>query len=544
MVHAMPQLPRTLSEPAPGTMTRRAGIRLMAGASLAAGLYPWTSRGTRKAREYHVCLSPTAILEDSEFPATLKGAGVSCVWLAGFFYGYWPWPLASLQAARDRLERGGLETRVVNVPLGHPGDSLGSKEGSFPLTPPAHWRLGTTFDGQTYAGTSLHAPATEENVTALRNLRKSSFTQVFLDDDFRLARGPGQIGGCFCEEHRTRFLHRTGLPQARWPELLDDVRSRRMTSLLRAWVEFTCDELTTTFRAQRRAAGGRLGIMVMYLGAEKAGIRLQDYRGARFRVGELMFDDAGFSPLKGKTDELFSVLFHRRFVTPELAYSETTAYPSDRLSAANLGAKLVISTLADVRHTMFMSGVTPFPKTHWTTLAPLMKQQADFHRVLAGHKLRGPFKHYWGEASRFCGDDRPFSLFLAAGIPFEVTDRPARDGWTFLCQADAKAAATGQVISPGTQFVSHPPSSNTSAVESCQESLDALFAYKRRLDGNTPFVENAEPAVLGWYPSAHAALLWNPTAARRTFAVRYGGRIREVTIEGLDSALLRDLTLK
>ena len=544
MFHAAPQLSPTLSEQSPATMTRRAGIQMMAGASLAAGFLPWRYGGTAKAREYHVCLSPQAILEDSELPATLKAAGVSCVWLAGFFYGYWPWPLASLQTARDRLQQAGLETRVVNVPLGHPGDSLGSKDGAFPLTPPAHWQLGTGLDGKTYSGTSLHAPATEESVAALRSLRKSGFTQVFLDDDFRLARGPGQIGGCFCEEHRTRFLRRAGLPPARWPELLEDVRSRRLTPLLRAWVEFTCDELTGSFRAQRRALGGRLGIMVMYLGAEKAGIRLRDYHGSCVRVGELMFDDAGFSPLKGKTDELFSVLFHRRFVEPELAYSETTAYPSDKLSAAHLGAKLVISTLADVRHTMFMSGVTPFPKTHWKTLAPLMKRQADVHRVLAGHKLRGPFKHYWGEASRFCGDDRPFSLFLAAGIPFEVTDRPAKDGWTFLSEADSRAATTGQLISPGTQFVSRLPAANSPAVESCEESLDALLAYKRRLDGKTPFVENAEPAVLGWYPSARAALLWNPAAARRAFTVRCGGRIREITIEGLDCALLRDLTLK
>jgi hypothetical protein len=120
MFHAAPQPPRTLSEQAPGTMTRRASIRLMAGASLAAGFSPWSYRVTPKAREFHVCLTPQAILEDSEFPATLKGAGVSCVWLAGFFYGYWPWPLASLQTARDRLERAGLETRVVNVPLGAP----------------------------------------------------------------------------------------------------------------------------------------------------------------------------------------------------------------------------------------------------------------------------------------------------------------------------------------------------------------------------------------------------------------------------------------
>jgi hypothetical protein len=89
-----------------------------------------------------------------------------------------------------------------------------------------------------------------------------------------------------------------------------------------------------------------------------------------------MFDDHSFTPVKGKTDELFSVLFHRRFVRPELAFSETTAYPANRLSAAHLAAKLVISTLADVRHTMFMSGLTPFPREHWSVLAPAMREQA------------------------------------------------------------------------------------------------------------------------------------------------------------------------
>ena len=83
-----------------------------------------------------------------------------------------------------------------------------------------------------------------------------------------------------------------------------------------------------------------------------------------------------------------------------------------------------------------------------------MQRQAGFHQQLAGHRPRGPFKHYWGEASRYTGDDRPFSLFLAAGVPFEVTDRPAREGWTFLSDADAAAAAEGKLVSRGTRFVS------------------------------------------------------------------------------------------
>ena len=154
-------------------------------------------------------------------------------------------------------------------------------------------------------------------------------------------------------------------------------------------------------------------------------------------------------PSKSKTDELFSALFHRRFVAPELAYSETTAYPADQLSASQPGRQtgyIHASPMCGTR--MFMSGVTPFPKAHWATLASVDETQAGYHRVLAGHKLRGPFKHYWGEASRLCGDDRPFSLFMAAGIPFEVSDNPARDGWTFLSDADAHAAASGQLVSP------------------------------------------------------------------------------------------------
>jgi hypothetical protein len=530
-----------------GEITRRRWIGLTARLSLAGTLLPWHTWAGRpaRAREYNVCLSPEAVLQDPDFPVLLARAGVSCVWLAGFFYGHWPWSLETLSRARDVLHRAGLEARVINIPLGHPGDSLGSRDGSFPLTPPTHWHLGSTRDGKTYAGTSLHAPATEENAAALRKLRRAGFVHFFLDDDFRLARGPGEIGGCFCEEHRGRFLRRTGLPASRWLELLDDVRARRFTPLLRQWVEFTCDDLTASFRAQQKAAGGGLGIMVMYLGAEKAGIRLADYRQVPLRVGELMFDDRSFSPVKGKTDELFSVLFHRRFAAPESAYSETTAYPADQLSAEHLAAKLVISTVADVRHTMFMSGITPFPKTHWTTLAKAMQRQAGFHAQLAGHRLRGPCKHYWGEASRYTGDDRPFSLFLAAGVPFEPTDRSARDGWTFLSDADATAVADGRLVSRGTQFLCRPEVRATAGVlEPCAESLEALFAWKHHILPtlrHVPFVENDEAAVLAWYPTARMALLWNPRAERTAFRVRCGTQTRDANLDGLASVLLTDL---
>ncbi len=530
-------------------MTRRRSIELTAALSLSGVLFPWQvwARRTTRAREYHVCLNPQAVLQDPDFTALLVRSGVSCVWLAGFFYGHWPWSIETLARARDTLRRAGLEVRIVNVPLGHPGASLGSRDGNFPLTPPTHGHVGSSRDGTTYAGTSLHRPATEENAAALRELHGAGFSHFFLDDDFRLARGPGEIGGCFCEDHRARFLQRTGFPDRRWSELLDDARARRFSALLREWIEFTCDDLTGSFRVQRKAAGGDLGIMVMYLGAEKAGIRLVDYRHVPLRVGELMFDDRAFSLVKGKTDEMFSVLFHRRFAAPESAWSETTAFPADRLSAGNLAAKLTISTVADVRHTMFMSGITPFPKAHWTTLASEMGRQAGFHARLAGHRLRGPFKHYWGEASRYIGDDRPFSLFLAAGVPFEVTRRPTHEGWTFLSDADAAAATAGRLVSRGTRFVSRSTAQGTTGVlEPCEETLEALFALKHRIRPTlrkVPFVENDEAAVLAWYPSARTALLRNVREERTSFLVRSGAQHREVSLGGLESALLPDLQL-
>jgi hypothetical protein len=497
-------------------------------------------------RQFHLCLAPDAFDRDPELLATVREAGINAVWLAGFCYGHWHWPVEKLRATRAKLEQAGLAAHVINLPFGHPGNALETTSGGFPLTPPQHWRTALLIDGKTGVGTSLHEPATAENVAAVRALRQAKFGQVFLDDDFRLARHPGQIGGCFCAEHRERFLRRGGYEAARWDELLDDVRQRRLTPLLRDWVGFTCDELTASFRAQERVAGaGRLGIMVMVLGSEKAGIRLTDYRNALFRVGEGAFNDASFNPVGCKTKELFSVLMHRRFARPDLAFSETTAFPSNKLSARNMAAKLVISTIADVRQTMFMSGLDPFPRSYWETLAPAMKTQAALHARLASHKPRGPFKQFWGERSRWVGDDNPFSLFLAAGVPFEVTDKPARDGWTFLSDFDARAVADKQLVSRGTRLV-HRPSVKPPLAdgEPLAESLDALFAFKQRIApslADVPHVAQHEPAVCAWYPTARAVLVWNLEDKQKTLTVRRGQRQQEIALAGLEAKLVNDM---
>jgi hypothetical protein len=282
--------------------------------------------------------------------------------------------------------------------------------------------------------------------------------------------------------------------------------------------------------------------MVMYLGSEKAGIRLSDYKGSLMRVGELMFDDRSMTPVKGKRDELFSALFHRRFVTPELAYSETTAYPADKLSAKNMAAKLHITTIADIRNTMMMSGLEPFPFTHWSTLAPAMKKAAAIHRIVAGQQPKGPFKHYWGESSRMVGDDKPFSLFLAAGIPFEVTDSPAEDGWTFLSDFDFKDADAEKLKSKGTTFVFRAKSDLKSAGQRfLEENLNELFAFKHEIIPQLtgiPYVIEDKPVVCTWYPKIKKVLLWNLSESKESFTLNYNDQKRTIIIESLDAEII------
>jgi len=520
-------------------ISRRSFLKAGAVAGASSCFRPATARAAapsaRAARSFHVCLAPDAIERKPELLKTVREAGVSAVWIAAYFYGHWPYPLESIMRAKAKAESEGLAVHLLTIPLGHPGDSLGSATGPFPLTPPAHWKMGVRADGGRHSGTSLHEPATAENVKALKTLASLGPADLFLDDDFRAAVSPGMVGGCYCPDHQAAFCRSAGYPEKRWVEIREDARARRPTPALRAYLEYTCDEFTGSWRAQQAAwTKGRLGPMVMYLGSEKAGIRLSDYRKTLFRVGESHFDDGSFGSLKGKTDELFSSLFHRRFADPDLAYSETTAYPADRLSARNLGAKLSVSTLSDVRVTMFMSGLTPFPLEHWSSLKGVMKKNREVHASVAGQVPKGPLKHYWGEASRYVGDDNPYSLFLAAGVPFEVCEKPSTDGWTFLSEADAAAAKAGSLKSGGTAFV-HRSKETIDGFRSLPERLEDLWAFKRelvsRLKG-TPFVEEEKPAVLAWYPEVRRGVVWNLSDTAEVLTLQRDGSRRKVSCEG------------
>jgi hypothetical protein len=59
------------------------------------------------------------------------------------------------------------------------------------------------------------------------------------------------------------------------------------------------------------------------------------------------------------------------------------------------------------------------------------------------------------------------------------------------------------------------------------ETLEDLFALKRRILprlGDVPYVEEEQPAVCSWFPTARRALVWNLSDEPRALTLRSGER--------------------
>ena len=533
----------------PGLLSRRGFInRLIASGAVIGGVSLFGNKifaiGNKKPiRRFHISMQAEAWLENPELISIMKNAGISDVWMGSYLQGKWYHTPTELRESADFLKSKGFNAHVLTVPLGHPGNAIDPSDDSW-SEKKENWENACDYDGSLYSGTSIHSPVVEDNIEAHKLLADEGFDILFLDDDFRLGKYPGKIGGCFCDNCKNDFLKKYNYNSDDWEMLIESVEKRDPTKVLRSWIEYICDKEYDMFVALQKATPQmEIGIMVMYFGAEKSGIDLSKYQDVPFRVGEMMFGDDSFGKVKGKTDELFSALFHMRFVKPELAYSESTTYPQDALSAKNMAAKLTVSLFTDVRNTMFMSGLQPFPVEYWKTLAPAMKKSARIHEEIAGLKPEGPFKHYWGWDSRLVGKDQPFSLFLASGIPFEVIDELTSDGWIFLSNEDAKSVVEGRVVAQNNNLVVRKESElvGDNFIQ-LEETMADIFAFKKRLIPslrNIPYIDGDIPAVFSWYPGAGKALLWNVNEVKQSYKIILNERVlQEVSIDGLDVALL------
>ncbi len=533
----------------PKSLSRRDFINTLMISGVAIGGMPFLGNkifameSKNPVRRFHISLQAEAWEKNPELIDIMKEAGVTDIWMASYLQGKWFHTPKELNESAKFLKSKGLNAHVLTVPLGHPGNAIDPSDDSLSEKKES-WKNACDYDGSLYSGTSIHPPIVEDNIEAHKQLAAEGFDVLFLDDDFRLGKFPGKIGGCFCDDCKKEFLEKYNYNSDDWKVLLESVEKRNPTKVLRSWIENICDIEYNMFAALQKATPQmEVGIMVMYFGAEKSGIALDKYQDVPFRVGEMMFSDKDFGRVKGKTDELFSALFHMRFVKPELAYSESTTYPQDALSAKNMAAKLTVSLFTDVRNTMFMSGLQPFPVDYWKTLAPAMKKSAQLHEEIAGLKPKGPFKHFWGWDSRLVGKDQPFSLFLASGIPFEVVDEVTTDGWIFLSNEDAKSVVEGRVVAKSNNLIVRKEAKvmGDNFIE-MEETPDDIFAFKKSIIPslkNIPYVDGDTPVIFSWYPSAKKALLWNLNEEKQQFTIIMNSHIlQKISLEGLDVGIV------
>jgi len=140
------------------------------------------------------------------------------------------------------------------------------------------------------------------------------------------------------------------------------------------------------------------------------------------------------------------------------------------------------------------------------------------------------------------GNDKPYSLFLASGIPFEVTNSPSSDGWTFLSEFDTNDVTSGKLKSNGTKFIIGSDSDKKMKdMRLVEENINEIFAFKHEIIPQLigiPYIEEDKPVVCAWYPDIKTVLLWNLSETKESFTIMMDNKKRSVEIGGLDAEMV------
>jgi hypothetical protein len=492
----------------------------------------------RSPVSFHICAHPVEFMENPDLGKLLVENGIEKVWLAGYFYGQWSYDRDKLLRAKSMAEAAGLRTALVNVPLGHPGNSLGEVDKLVPLTIPPHWRYRLNVDGQEVRHCGcLNDASWQDNLGALREARRIGFHEVFMDDDLRLAVGPGVIGGCFCSDCISRYRQQTGASDRELDEIRKQVKGRIRGEALVRWLKFHGGRLTAFLDDCNSIAGDlSVGIMVMYMGNEQAGIELARLRRRLFRVGEGHFDNGSFGNPHGKLVALASAMFHRRYADRSLAFSESTAFPPTGLSAENLGRKIAVPMMADVPNVMFMSGIRMFPKTYWPTLSEHIRHARRLDRELPSGPPTGALKLWFGPGVRSVAASWPLVDCLGLGIPVEAITQ-VTPGGAYLVQAEDVPFLPENVLTdPKTAIVTcstpKPPVARCRWIDVGGDWPARWRAKEAILEavGDVPHIAGATPTAVRWYRNSNKLLVWNINETEQTMEMVCGPSSQRVKL--------------
>ena len=318
-------------------------------------------------------VSARDVMTNPEFPRRLqwmKRAGVEHLWLDGYFYGHHEADPEQIYRARQRIEEEGLQTGVISLPVGHPGNSLNPDDPTLDLAIHPEWHYRIDRHGQReYFISCINDVMTQHNLAAAKEYAQMGFARHFFDDDLRLGNWGPQVQGCFCDACIAAFNERAGLKfdRAQLARTID-----RDETVREAWIDYNCAKLTG-FMRETDVPGMTSGIMVMHNGGREHGISIPDIRAAvpdcMFRVGELHFDDAGFNAPGGRESLAGSVRNHLALIGGNPAYSESTVFPAAAMTPESWIEKIRLEISLGLRNIFLMSGTWFFTESYWNALA-------------------------------------------------------------------------------------------------------------------------------------------------------------------------------
>ncbi|MDF2685964.1 MAG: hypothetical protein K0S55_1145 [Clostridia bacterium] len=328
-------------------------------------------------------ISANTVLNDPEIENKLqwmKDAGVSAIWLLGYFYGHYEASLEEMAKAKNILEEKGFEVFVISLPVGHPGNSLDPTNPDLDLKIPDSWTYRVDrFGNPVYYCGCIDDILIEDNKKAMEEYKKLGFTKVFFDDDLRQGNCYDEIQGCFCDRCIEKFnkkynfkVDRNALSEICITDLKQSDDNIYKANIQKAWIKFNCDKVTR-FMKETKIDGIQSGIMVMYRGNEKHGISLPDILKAvpdcLVRVGEWHFDDINYDTTQGRHNLKNSIESHMAAVKNKSnIYSESTVFPANALSPENFTDKIKIELSCGIKNIFLMSGTWFLEKPYWDAL--------------------------------------------------------------------------------------------------------------------------------------------------------------------------------
>jgi len=352
-------------------------------------------------------IDPALLVDEEQGPkvlAMMKEARVDTIWLWGYFYGSTWSSLETIVEAKRIAESHGFEAAIIQLPVGHPGNSLNPDDEAVRLKIPDHWRYRQDSAGNPkyYIG-DIEPIMVRENVESIVALRDAGFKRFMMDDDLRLGELGDEIQGCFCEICLSEFESFSGRALTR-EALVQVLRDKSDITLMKEWVSFNSAKVTNMMK-EMNVPGVELGIMVMHLGDERHGIDIREIKdevpGCEFRVGELHFSDGEFGSPEGKASELLGIQYHLNLTGRERVVSETTVFPPRALNEENLICKVKIAVSAGISDIYFMSGTWLIEESYWKAWSlqyPAIRQIAEwcdpYERAYPVHLAKGTHGAY------------------------------------------------------------------------------------------------------------------------------------------------------